>query len=68
MLAFKGRTTKTGKRMAHMVLANSDRELASVVVFPNQYGEAFIKLDEGNYYQVFLSETRDGGIAFKGVA
>ncbi len=68
VLAFKGRTTKTGKRMAHMVLANSDRELASVVVFPNQYGEAFIKLDEGNYYQIFLSETRDGGIAFKGVA
>lgn len=68
VLAFKGRTTKTGKRMAHMVLANSDRELASVVVFPNQYGEAFIKLDEGNYYHIFLSETRDGGIAFKGVA
>ena len=68
VLAFKGRTTKTGKKMAHMVLANSDRELASVVVFPNQYGEAFIKLDEGNYYKLFLGETRDGGIAFKGVA
>lgn len=67
VVAFKGRVTKTGKKMATMILANSDRELASVVVFPSQYGEAFVKLDEGNYYKILLSETRDGGIAFKGV-
>ena len=67
VVAFKGRTTKTGKKMATMILANNDRELASVVVFPSQYGEAFVKLDEGNYHKILLNETRDGGIAFKGV-
>ncbi len=47
VLAFKGRTTKAGKKMATVVLANSDRDLASVVVFPTAYGDAFIKLNEG---------------------
>ncbi len=67
VLAFKGRTTKAGKKMAHMVLANNDRDLASVVVFPTQYGEAFVKLDEGKAHKILLGETRDGGIAYKGV-
>jgi DNA polymerase-3 subunit alpha len=67
VVAFKKRVTKTNKNMATMILANNDRELASVVVFPSQYGEAFVKLDEGNYHKILLNETRDGGIAFKGV-
>lgn len=67
VLAFKGRTTKTGKKMATVILANNDREFASVVVFPTAYGDAFIKLNEGEAHKIILSETRDGGIAYKGV-
>jgi len=67
VVAFKKRVTKTNKNMATMVLANSDRELASVVVFPTQFGEAFIKLTPGEAHRIILGETRDGGIAFKGV-
>jgi DNA polymerase III alpha subunit len=67
VVAFKSRVTKTGKKMAHMILANSVRELASVTVFPTQYGEAFIKLNEGQHHKIILGETRDGGISFKGV-
>ena len=67
VVAFKGRTTKAGKKMATVILANNDRELASVVVFPTQYGEAFIKLNEGEWSKIILGETRDGGISFKGV-
>lgn len=68
VVAFKKRVTKTNKNMATMVLANSDRELASVVVFPTQFGEAFIKLTPGEYYKISLGQARDGGIVFKGVA
>ena len=67
VVAFKGRVTKAGKKMATVILANSDRELASVVVFPTQYGDAFIKLDEGSFHKVILGESRDGGIVYKGV-
>lgn len=67
VLAFKKRVTKANKNMASMILANSDRELASVVVFPSQFGEAFIKLSPGNAYKISLGQAKDGGIVFKGV-
>ena len=67
VLAFKKRVTKTNKNMATVVLANSEREMASVVVFPTQYGEAFIKLTPGEAHKIILGEARDGGIVFKAV-
>ena len=67
VLAFKKRVTKANKNMATVVLANSDREMASVVVFPTQFGDAFIKLNEGEAHKIILGETRDGGISYKGV-
>lgn len=67
VLAFKGRTTKAGKKMATVMLANHDRELASVVVFPSMYGDAFIHLNEGQAHKINLGATRDGGIVYNGV-
>lgn len=67
VLAFKKRVTKTNKNMATVVLANSEREMASVVVFPTQFGDAFIKLTPGEAHKIILGEARDGGIVYKGV-
>ena len=67
VLAFKGRTTKAGKKMATVVLANSDRELASVVVFPTMYGDAFIHLNEGSHYKISLGVSKEGNLIYKGV-
>ena len=64
---FKKRVTKAGKNMASLVLANADRELASVTVFPNEYGQAYVKLDEGASYRLSLGQSKSGGLVFKGV-
>ena len=53
--------------MADLVLANTERELASVVVFPSQYGEAFIKLNEGSAYKIQVNESKNGGLVYKSV-
>ena len=64
---FRKRKTKAGKTMADMVLANTERELASVVVFPSQYGEAYIKLNEGSAHNIVLGESKGGGLVYKSV-
>ena len=64
---FRKRKTKAGKVMADLVLANTERELASVVVFPSQYGEAFIKLNEGSAYNIQVNESKSGGLVYKSV-
>jgi DNA polymerase-3 subunit alpha len=64
---FRKRKTKAGKVMADLVLANTERELASVVVFPSQYGEAFIKLNEGSAYKIQVNESKSGGLVYKSV-
>ena len=65
VLAFSSRVTKAGKRMATLLLANSERELASVVVWPTQYGDAFINLEEGGIYPIELGESRKGDVTYK---
>lgn len=67
VLAFNSRRTKTGKNMATLMLANSDRELASVVVWPSSYGDAFINLEEGKAYPMELGESRSGDVTYKKV-
>ena len=67
VLAFSSRKTKAQKNMATLLLANSDREIAPVVVWPSQYGDAFINLEEGQAYRMELGETRSGDVTFKRV-
>ncbi len=67
VLAFNSRLTKAGKRMATLCLANDDRQLATAVVWPSNYGEAFVNLEEGNYHKIDLRYNKSGSLVFNGV-
>jgi DNA polymerase III subunit alpha len=60
VVSFKPRITKTGKKMASLVLADAARELHSVTVFPTAFSKAYMKIDEGNVYKFSLGKTKDG--------
>ena len=67
VVSFNKRRTKAGKNMGDLVLSNSSRELISAVVFPTQFGQAYVKLDEGKPAKIQLGESKSGGLVFKGV-
>lgn len=60
VVSFKPRVTKTGKKMASLVLADGARDLHSVTVFPTAFSKAYMKIDEGNAYKFSLGKTKDG--------
>jgi DNA polymerase-3 subunit alpha len=60
VVSFKPRITKTGKKMASLVLADATRTLHSVTVFPTAFSKAYMKIDEGNVYKFSLGKTKDG--------
>jgi len=63
IVAFKSRITKTtGKKMANLVIADSSRDLHTVVVFPTQFAKAYMKLEEGKAYNLELGQAKDGTI------
>jgi DNA polymerase-3 subunit alpha len=67
VVSFKSRITKAGKKMASLVLADADRDLHSVTVFPTAYAKAYMKIDEGNVYKFSLGQTKDGTIIMEDV-
>ena len=67
VVSFKSRITKAGKKMASLVLADADRDLHSVTVFPTAYAKAYMKIDEGSVYKFSLGETKDGTIIMEDV-
>jgi len=60
------RKTKKGDRMAHAVLANEDKELTSVIIFPSVYAESLSKMKPGTHCKPILAETNSGAISLKG--
>ncbi len=62
VVSFKPRTTKAGKKMASLTLADVGRDLHSVVVFPTAFPKAYMKIKEGNAYKVKLAKTKDGTV------
>ena len=67
VVSFKPRTTKTGKKMASLVLADTSRDLHSVTVFPTSFAKAYMKIEEGNAYSFELGKTKDGTIIMEDV-
>jgi DNA polymerase III subunit alpha len=67
VVSFNSRVTKAGKKMAHMTLANSDRDLIPVTVFPAMFSTAYMKCEQGSIVKVELSETKEGTIMLKEV-
>jgi len=66
-IAFKPRITKTGKKMAYLVLADSSRSLYPVTVFPTSFAKAYMKIKEGSAYTFKLGKTKDGTIIMEDV-
>ena len=62
VVSFKPRVTKAGKKMATLTLADSGRDLHSVVVFPTTFAKAYMKIQEGQAYKFSFGKTKDGTV------
>jgi DNA polymerase-3 subunit alpha len=67
VVSFKPRITKAGKKMASLVLADTDRNLHSVTVFPTSFARAYMKIEEGNAYKFSFGKTKDGTVIMEDV-
>lgn len=62
VVSFQSRTTKAGKKMAHVVLSDADKNMQLVMVFPQQFMKCYTKCQEGRTVMVDLAETKDGSL------
>jgi DNA polymerase-3 subunit alpha len=62
VVSFKPRITKAGKKMATLTVADSSRDLHSVMVFPTQFAKAYMKIQEGSAYTFSFGKTKDGTV------
>jgi len=67
VLSFKPRITKAGKKMASMVVADSNREMKPVVVFPRQFSEGYMKCEPGTAIKLTFGKSEDGSLVLNGV-
>jgi DNA polymerase-3 subunit alpha len=67
VVSFKPRITKAGKKMASLVLADTDRNLHSVTVFPTSFARAYMKIEEGHSYKFSFGKTKDGTVIMEDV-
>jgi DNA polymerase-3 subunit alpha len=64
-ISFTPRKTKAGQKMANAVLADKDKELYSVVIFPTMYGQALSNMKPGGRCKPILQETTSGSTTVK---
>jgi DNA polymerase-3 subunit alpha len=64
-ISFTPRKTKTGQKMANAVLADKDKELYSVVIFPNMYASSLINMKPGKVCKPVLQQTQSGSTTVK---
>ena len=67
VMAFKQRMTKAGKKMALMTVADSDRDLQPITVFPTAFPKAYMKIKEGEAYKLKLAKTKDGTVILEDI-
>ena len=67
VLSFKPRITKAGKRMASLVVADSGRDLMSMIVFPSNFAMAYTRLEEAKAYKINYSISKDEDLIFQEV-
>lgn len=67
VLSFKPRITKTGKRMGSLLLADSERDLLSLIVFPSNFAMAYTRLEAGNAYKINYSTSKSEDLIFEEV-
>ena len=67
VLSFKSRKTKAGKNMGTLVVADSGRELMSMVVFPSTFAMAYTRIEEGQAFKINYSLSKDEDLVFQEV-
>ena len=67
VVSFKPRVTKAGKKMASLTVADANRDLHSITVFPTAFPKAYMKIDEGKAYNFTLGKTKDGTVIMEDV-
>jgi DNA polymerase-3 subunit alpha len=60
VVSFKPRVTKAGKKMAHMIVADSNREMKPILVFPTMFSEGYMKCEPGKAKRLRFEKTKDG--------
>ena len=68
MLSFKPRVTKAGKKMASMVVVDSNREIKPVIVFPRQFSEGYMKCEPGTAVKLTFGKAEDGSLILNEVS
>jgi hypothetical protein len=53
--------------MAHMVIADHNRDLYPVVVFPTMFAEGYMKCEPGSIKKLVMNELKDGTVALREV-
>jgi DNA polymerase-3 subunit alpha len=67
VISFKPRLTKAGKRMATLTLADTNRDIHPITVFPTAFSKAYMKIEEGKSYKFSFGKTKDGTITLEDV-
>jgi DNA polymerase-3 subunit alpha len=67
VVSFKPRVTKAGKRMATLTLADTNRDLHPITVFPTAFSKAYMKIEEGKSYKFSFGKTKDGTITLEDI-
>ena len=67
VVSFKPRTTKAGKKMATLTLADTSRDLHPITVFPTAFSKAYMHIEEGKSYKFSFGKTKDGTITLEDI-
>ena len=67
VVSFKPRVTKAGKKMATLTVADTSRDLHSILVFPTTFAKAYMKIQEGNAYKFSFGKTKDGTVILEDI-
>jgi DNA polymerase III subunit alpha len=67
VVSFKPRITKAGKKMATLTVADSSRDMHSVLVFPTTFAKAYMKIQEGSSYTFSFGKTKDGTVILEDI-
>lgn len=63
VISFRKHKTKAGKLMAYIILSDSEKNLLSVMAFPNTYQKALASCIEGRVVKATLNETDSGSLS-----